>query len=124
MFALDNGKTVAIGGLTETTDREVTSRVPLLGSIPLIGRYLFSHTHTEKAQEETIIFVTVGLAMPDSILRDTGLPENTQLTRRHIIADEVERRALLEEIDKLNEAARLQSEQVSSEERSELLKRR
>ncbi len=124
VFALDNGKTVAIGGLTETTDREVTSRVPLLGSIPLIGRYLFSHTHTEKAQEETIIFVTVGLAMPDSILRDTGLPENTQLTRRHIIADEVERRALLEEIDKLNEAARLQSEQVSSEERSELLKRR
>ncbi len=124
VFALDSGKTVAIGGLTETSDRDVTSKIPLLGDIPLLGKYLFSHTHKEKAQEETIIFVTVGLAMPDSILRETGLPENTELARRHIIAAESKRRALLAEIDELNAAAKEQMERDSSEEKSKLLKRR
>jgi len=124
VFALDSGKTVAIGGLTETSDRDVTSKIPLLGDIPLLGKYLFSHTHKEKAQEETIIFVTVGLAMPESIMRETGLPEDTELTRRHIIAAETKRRALLAEIDKLNEAARKETERDSSEKKSKLLKRR
>ncbi|MBL7076676.1 MAG: hypothetical protein ISS31_04315 [Kiritimatiellae bacterium] len=124
VFALDSGKTVAIGGLTETSDREVTSKIPLLGDIPLLGKYLFSHSHKEKSQEETIIFVTVGLAMPGSILRETGLPENTELTRRHIIAAEAKHRALLQEIDKLNEAARKDKERDTSEEKSKLLKRR
>jgi type II secretory pathway component GspD/PulD (secretin) len=105
VFALDSGKTVAIGGLTETSDREVTSKIPLPGDIPLLGKYLFSHTHKEKSQEETIIFVTVGLAMPDSILRETGLPEDTELARRHLIASETKRRALLAEIDRLSEAS-------------------
>jgi len=124
VFALDSGKTVAIGGLTETSDREITSKIPLLGDIPLLGKYLFSHSHKEKAQEETIIFVTVGLAMPDSLLRESGLPEDTELTRRHIIAGEAKRRALLAEIDKLREAARKDIEKDTSEEKSKLLKRR
>ncbi|MDP6810678.1 MAG: hypothetical protein QGH31_08150, partial [Kiritimatiellia bacterium] len=87
-------------------------------------KYLFSHSHKEKSQEETIIFVTVGLAMPDSILRETGLPEDTELARRHLIATETKRRALLAEIDKLNEAARKEIEKDTSEEKSKLLKRR
>ncbi|MDP6631572.1 MAG: hypothetical protein QGH29_11480 [Kiritimatiellia bacterium] len=91
---------------------------------PVLGKYLFSHSHKEKSQEETIIFVTVGLAMPDSILRETGLPEDTELARRHLIATETKRRALLAEIDKLNEAARKEIEKDTSEEKSKLLKRR
>lgn len=124
VFALDSGKTVAIGGLTETSERDVTSKIPLLGDIPLLGKYLFSHTHKETAQEETIIFVTVGLAMPDSIMRDTGLPEDTELTRRQIIADAAKRRAMMAEIEKLNETAQQDAERATIEEKSELLKRR
>ncbi|NQU39038.1 MAG: hypothetical protein HQ523_03710 [Lentisphaerae bacterium] len=124
IFSLDSGKTVAIGGLTETTDREVTSKIPLLGSIPILGKYLFSHTHQEKSQEETIIFVSVGLAMPDSILRETGLPEDTELTRRHLIAAEAKRRAFLAEMDQIQAAAKADRERDSSEETSKLLKRR
>lgn len=124
VFSLDSGKTVAIGGLTETSDRDVTSKIPLLGDIPLLGKYLFSHTHKEKSQEETIIFVSVGLAMPESLLRETGLPENTELTRRHIIAAEAKRRAFMAEIDEISDAAKADRERESSEERSKLLKRR
>jgi type IV pilus assembly protein PilQ len=91
-FCLESGRTVAIGGLTETEEREITSKVPLLGDIPLIGKYLFSHTHKQMAQKETIIFVTVGLANPEAIEEDSGLPENTDLTRRRILHDTVRRR--------------------------------
>jgi type IV pilus assembly protein PilQ len=124
VFSLDSGKTVAIGGLTETRDQDRTSKVPLLGDIPLLGKYLFSHTHKEKIQTETIIFVSVGLAMPESLLRETGLPENTELTRRYIIATEAKRRAFTAEIDEISEAAKAERERDSSEEKSKLLKRR
>ncbi len=86
VFSLDNGKTAAIGGLTKTDDREVTSKIPLLGDIPLIGKWLFSHTHTQKKQTETIIFVTVGLADPGNIGQDDGLPEETELAQRLLTA--------------------------------------
>ncbi len=86
VFSLENGKTAAIGGLTETQDREVTTKIPLLGDIPLIGKWLFSHTHTQKSQQETIIFVTVGIASPGSIQKDQGLPEDTELVQKLILA--------------------------------------
>jgi type IV pilus assembly protein PilQ len=85
VFSLDNGKTAAIGGLTETQDREVTKKIPLLGDIPLIGKWLFSHTHTQKSQQETIIFVTVGIASSGSIHRDQGLPEDAELVPKLIL---------------------------------------
>ncbi len=75
IFSLESGQTAAIGGLTETTDSDKTSKIPLLGDIPFIGKYLFSHTHKEKRQSETIIFVTVALANPTLIEPNTGVPE-------------------------------------------------
>jgi type II secretory pathway component GspD/PulD (secretin) len=47
-FNLPSGQTAAIGGLTETREQENVRKIPLLGDIPILGRYLFSHTHTEK----------------------------------------------------------------------------
>ena len=91
VFSLASGKTAAIGGLTETDERDVVSSVPLLGDIPLLGKYLFSHTHKEKTQQETIIFVTVGMANPDIISRDIGLPEDTDLMRKRMLKNEAER---------------------------------
>lgn len=83
-FSLESGKTAAIGGLTETNDRKEEVKVPLLGDIPLIGKYLFTHTHTARSQQETIIFVTVGIADPRSIGREEGLPEDAELVKQHM----------------------------------------
>ncbi len=85
-FSLESGKTAAIGGLTETEEREEVKKVPLLGDIPLIGKYLFTHTHKRRTQTETIIFVTVGLANPKTLQRDEGLPEDTTLAQKHMEA--------------------------------------
>lgn len=85
VFSLESGKTAAIGGLTETTDQDNVVKIPLLGDIPFLGKYLFTHTHKQHLQTETIIFVTVGLANPRAIVREEGLPEDTSLTQKHLI---------------------------------------
>jgi type II secretory pathway component GspD/PulD (secretin) len=78
-FVIQSGQTVAIGGLTSTEDREVVSKIPFLGDIPILGRYLFSHKETRKYQDETIIFVTVGLAKPEEMNQNTGVPSHGSL---------------------------------------------
>jgi type II secretory pathway component GspD/PulD (secretin) len=81
LFSLASGQTAAIGGLTQTSNEEVERKVPLLGSLPLIGRF-FSYSAKVNGQVETIIFVTVGLANPEHINMATGLPEESTLTMR------------------------------------------
>jgi type II secretory pathway component GspD/PulD (secretin) len=83
-FNLESGRTVAIGGLTQTEDRERVTKIPVLGDIPIIGKYLFSHSHTEKAQDEVIIFVTVALANPQTLTQSSGIPEDGKLVYRHL----------------------------------------
>jgi type II secretory pathway component GspD/PulD (secretin) len=103
-FNLESGKTAAIGGLTETSDREIRKSIPLLGDIPLIGKYLFSHSSTEKQQQETIIFVTVGLANPLTMHRDVGLPENVRDTQKQLLRDRAEQRAFARELEAMADA--------------------
>lgn len=91
VFSLESGKTAAIGGLTETDERDVTKKIPLLGDIPLIGKYLFSHTHKQSSQKETIIFVTVAMANPGNIQREEGLPENSKLVHQILKASDLAR---------------------------------
>ncbi len=83
-FNLESGRTVAIGGLTSTEDRENVKKVPLLGDIPIIGKYLFRWTHTEKIQDEVIIFVSVGLAKPENLSDSAGIPTTGQLIHRYM----------------------------------------
>jgi len=86
VFNLADGQTAAIGGLSEVTDSEVERKVPLLGSIPMLGR-LFSWKQNVQGQEETIIFVTVGLANTQDIREDIGMPADAELARRRVILD-------------------------------------
>ena len=83
-FNLESGRTVAIGGLTTTDDRENIVKIPILGDIPIIGKYLFSHSHTEKMQDEVIIFVTIGMASPETITVSAGIPSEGKLIHRHL----------------------------------------
>ncbi len=107
-FNVDSGRTVAIGGLTTHADREKVSKIPLLGDIPLLGKYLFSHTHTEKVQDEVIIFVSVGVVRAEQIKESEGIPSTGQLIHRYQLkakAEETEAKKALEaEAKQLKEA--------------------
>lgn len=115
IFSLENNKTAAIGGLTETTEKEVEKKIPLLGDIPFLGRYLFSHSSTEKAQKETIIFVTVGLANPEQIEPREGLPENARLVQPYLLREERAREQNAEQMRLLEEARQKEKEGTAGE---------
>lgn len=95
-FSLESGQTAAIGGLTESDDRDVSRKVPLLGSLPLIGRF-FSYSAKSSDQVETVIFVTVGLANPDGINMETGLPQESSLAMKHTATMKAKRQIKAEE---------------------------
>jgi type IV pilus assembly protein PilQ len=86
-FSLGDGQTAVIGGLTTTGDTDVVKKIPLLGDIPLIGKYLFSHTTKKKTQIETIIFVTVGIIDTDDPRGALGFPESAALVQKRVDAD-------------------------------------
>jgi type II secretory pathway component GspD/PulD (secretin) len=94
-FNLTNGKTAAIGGLTETQKREQVKKIPLLGDIPIIGKYLFSHTHEENVQDEIIIFVTVQVAKAQDLREESGIPEGGRLIHQQLIMEREARQSAL-----------------------------
>jgi type IV pilus assembly protein PilQ len=52
-----DGETIVIGGLTQENTQKTQNKIPLLGSIPILG-YLFSHTKYEKQKTDIVVFVT------------------------------------------------------------------
>lgn len=52
-----DGRTIVIAGLTRADKTKVVRKVPILGSIPLIG-WLFRHTTDEENKTNLLIFVT------------------------------------------------------------------
>jgi type IV pilus assembly protein PilQ len=54
---LKNGETIVLGGLIQKTKNQTVDKVPLLGSIPIIGR-IFQNRTTRDEQSEMMIYVT------------------------------------------------------------------
>ena len=52
-----SGETVVLGGLSRNTNEKTVSRVPILGSIPLLG-WLFRYQKDVKSRTEIIVFLT------------------------------------------------------------------
>ena len=73
--SIRDGYTLAIGGLIEKQSTVATSKVPLLGSIPGIGR-LFRHKSKETQKRNLIIFITAKTLDPDgSTYKDVISPK-------------------------------------------------
>ncbi len=52
----DDGETIVLGGLIQDDHREVQSKVPLLGDIPLLGM-LFRFTSTDTEKRNLVVFI-------------------------------------------------------------------
>lgn len=57
VVTVNDGETIALGGLLKEGKIERVQKVPLLGSIPLIGK-LFTHKSVEKTTTDLIILIT------------------------------------------------------------------
>lgn len=73
-----NGQLVSIGGLLREEKRENRSRVPILGSIPLVGT-LFRSTSYDSVQSQLVIFLNTRILTEDdlnaSLIRPATLSE-------------------------------------------------
>jgi general secretion pathway protein D len=67
-IAVENGRTVVIGGLMEDKKNTTITKVPLLGDIPVLGN-LFKRTQDDKTKTELLIFLTPHVAMEASALK-------------------------------------------------------
>ena len=54
---VENGQTIVLGGVHEETNLKSTTKVPVLGDLPVVGK-LFRKTHKEDSKRELLIFVT------------------------------------------------------------------
>ena len=75
MVNVNNGDTAVIGGLIRDEETETTSKVPLLGDIPIIG-WLFKAKKTEKSKINMVVFLTPRIIRNDAdqktLLTDTS----------------------------------------------------
>jgi type IV pilus assembly protein PilQ len=55
---VNDGETLALGGLLSEEEVKIKQRVPLLGSIPIIGSLLFTHHNTQRKKADLIILIT------------------------------------------------------------------
>lgn len=54
---VNNGETIVLGGIFQTTNIRSVDKVPLLGDIPIVGR-LFRRNYDNEMKRELLIFVT------------------------------------------------------------------
>ncbi len=79
-----DGQTIVIGGLRQQETRNVTTKVPILGDLPLLGPLLFRSRNKRTTNTELVLFITPRL------LSDTGhLPadEEKKLKDRFLAPD-------------------------------------
>jgi len=55
---LNDGETIVIGGLVQNISAETKSKIPILGSIPIIGELLFTSQKKTVDETELIIYIT------------------------------------------------------------------
>ena len=68
-----DGETVVLGGIYQTDKHQATTRTPLLGGLPLIGR-LFRRTLQRDDKQELFVFITPRVVRAAGGLQTTGKP--------------------------------------------------
>lgn len=73
MLEMNDDEMVSIGGLLREEKIETEKRVPILGSIPIIGSF-FRSKSSEEVRSQLVIFLTVNVVDPASLSADTINP--------------------------------------------------
>ncbi len=66
-----DGETVVLGGVVDSTSETIVDKIPILGDLPLVGRFFQSHAENI-SRKSLIIFVTARLVNSDGIPLNRG----------------------------------------------------
>ena len=72
-----DGQTFAIGGLIAEADQMVDDNVPILGDLPVMGRFFRSEV-SQKVKNNLVVFTTVRIIKPDGTLQYPEDDENPE----------------------------------------------
>ena len=86
--------TMAIGGLINSEDAKIVSKIPLLGDLPIIGRF-FRHTSNTRDKREVIILIT-----PTLVADDTPVPMSRRMKESYEASERTARNSELVETGK------------------------
>lgn len=89
-----SGMTMAIGGLINSEDAKIVSKIPLLGDLPIIGRF-FRHTSNTRDKREVIILIT-----PTLVADDTPVPMSRRMKESYEAGERAARNRELVETGK------------------------
>lgn len=89
-----SGMTMAIGGLINSEDAKIVSKIPLLGDLPIIGRF-FRHTSNTRDKREVIILIT-----PTLVADDTPVPMSRRMKESYEASERTARNRELVETRK------------------------
>lgn len=89
-----SGMTMAIGGLINSEDAKIVSKIPLLGDLPIIGRF-FRHTSNTRDKREVIILIT-----PTLVADDTPVPMSQRMKAGYEAIERIARNRELVETGK------------------------
>lgn len=89
-----SGMTMAIGGLINSEDAKIVSKIPLLGDLPIIGRF-FRHTSNTRDKREVIILIT-----PTLVADDTPAPMSRRMKESYEASERAARNRELVETRK------------------------
>lgn len=89
-----SGMTMAIGGLINSEDAKIVSKIPLLGDLPIIGRF-FRHTSNTRDKREVIILIT-----PTLVADDTPVPMSRRMKESYEASERIARNRELVETGK------------------------
>lgn len=89
-----SGMTMAIGGLINSEDAKIVSKIPLLGDLPIIGRF-FQHTSKSRDKRELIILIT-----PTLVADDTPAPMSRRMKESYEASERTARNRELVETGK------------------------
>ena len=79
---VEEGKSILVGGMMKSKDQIIERKIPLLGSIPIVGR-LFKQTETVKEDSEIVMIITphiVDIKNPEDVKKMEELRQERELS--------------------------------------------
>ena len=61
---LHDGETIVFGGVNKDDTTTINDKIPILGDLPLIGRF-FQSRYSKSGKANLLIFITARLVKPD-----------------------------------------------------------
>ncbi len=92
---VEDAQTIVLGGLIEDRFIDTRQKVPLLGSIPVLGR-LFSYTKTQKIKSNLMVFIRP-VILKDSVSTDYFTSQKYHLLRARQLEAKIGERGLIKD---------------------------